>query len=90
MLQIQSLRTQIDELKTKLEELTENHKLEIGLLKQQKLKLNSRIQSLTDEIAGCEEKLKEVIVESDAKVSGSHVRKTPNITDCAFYQQFSK
>lgn len=38
-----------------------------------------------DEIAACraenEEQIKKVIAEYDAKVSGLHVRKMPNITD---------
>ncbi|XP_076636530.1 uncharacterized protein LOC143349289 [Colletes latitarsis] len=65
---IQTLEAQVEELVLKLEKLTTSYKCEISSLEHEKLELNSCITNLTDKIDECEEKLKRVITESDAKI----------------------
>nr|XP_033332261.1 hyaluronan mediated motility receptor-like [Megalopta genalis] len=70
---IRKIEKEVEELQMKLQKLNETRIQEINLLGHEKLDLNSRISSLTDQLAECEEKLKKAIAENDDKVSASQV-----------------
>ncbi|XP_043527976.1 hyaluronan mediated motility receptor-like isoform X1 [Frieseomelitta varia] len=69
---IQFLEIQIEEQRTKLEEITMNHKREVDLLEQEKSKLNSYVDNLTNERDKLELKLQkrqDVILELQGQLS---------------------
>ncbi|XP_076382680.1 uncharacterized protein LOC117223832 isoform X2 [Megalopta genalis] len=66
---IRKIEKEVEELQMKLQKLNETRIQEINLLGHEKLDLNSRISSLTDQLAECEEKLKKAIAENDDKVN---------------------
>ncbi|XP_043579605.1 hyaluronan mediated motility receptor-like isoform X4 [Bombus pyrosoma] len=69
---VQSLEIQIEELTIKLEEITVSHKYEVGLLEQEKAKLNSCVSNLMEERDKLELKLQKrqnVILELQGQLS---------------------
>ncbi|XP_003394867.3 putative leucine-rich repeat-containing protein DDB_G0290503 isoform X6 [Bombus terrestris] len=69
---VQSLEIQIEELTIKLEEITVNHKYEVGLLEQEKAKLNSCVINLMEERDKLELKLQKrqnVVLELQGQLS---------------------
>ncbi|KAK1138109.1 hypothetical protein K0M31_002594 [Melipona bicolor] len=69
---VQFLEIQIEEQRTKLEEITMNHKREVDLLEQEKSKLNSHVDNLTNERDKLELKLQkrqDVILELQGQLS---------------------
>ena len=70
--------------------MTKMNEEEIRRVKQYADKIVANAEAVTRETlaacrAECEERVKRVIADSDAKVSGSHVRKMKNITDCVLF-----
>ncbi|XP_060821534.1 hyaluronan mediated motility receptor-like isoform X6 [Bombus pascuorum] len=69
---VQSLEIQIEELTIKLEEITLSHKYEVGLLEQEKAKLNSCVNDLMEERDKLELKLQKrqnVVLELQGQLS---------------------
>lgn len=69
---VQSLEIQIEELTIKLEEVTVSHKYEVGLLEQEKVKLNSSVSNLMEERDKLELKLQKrqnVVLELQGQLS---------------------
>ncbi|XP_031837028.1 uncharacterized protein LOC116428932 [Nomia melanderi] len=65
----QTLEKEVEDLTMQLEKLSVLRTQEVSILEEEKYKLNVDIGRLTDQLAECDERLKEAIAEGDEKVN---------------------